>query len=617
MPKTLKGKISWIYMGLVCLIALVGIVSVLNLVDLQKGIGGLLADNYRSISAMSEANSALSQQNVAILQYLELDDPLAVSRYYAADKTASQAIWKEESNVTEPGEKKIADALGNDFALWRQKFSVFQNLRDIQGQAAAAAYYQSDLQPLYERVTGEAGRILSINQSAMLQKRDSTAARTRQSLLFILILSVLAVVGGFILARCLIGRFLGPLRILTDSIGKVRAGERHKPVDIHTGDEMEQLARAFNGMIERISAFETSTMGTLMEEKNRSVSIVKSISDPLLVLDVDFRIVMANGACERFFGFDERKMLGRHFLEAIRDGELFDFVLACVTKGDPASQKVWRFSREKTYYFNLILTRVQSGGPKGPGCILLMQNVTDFKELERIKTDFVATVSHEFKTPLTSIIMGASMLQGGRLGTLSGEQAEVVHTIIEDGEKLSAFVSELLEVSRLESGKAVYSFAPCSLSAVAERSVQQFAAAAAEKHVTIENDVDESLPLIYADFERITWVMNNLLGNAVKYTKAGDFITIRAKVQKKWMEVSVKDTGDGIPSEYLPRIFDKFVQVNGRDIEVRGSGLGLAVAKEIITAHQGRIWARSEQDAGSTFTFTLPLFEPTRGANKT
>jgi signal transduction histidine kinase len=185
---------------------------------------------------------------------------------------------------------------------------------------------------------------------------------------------------------------------------------------------------------------------------------------------------------------------------------------------------------------------------------------------------------------------------------------DVVKAILEDGEKLSGFVTELLEVSKLESGKAIYSFEPCSLSAIVENSVRQFSETAGRENVTIVNDVDEKLPFVYADFERVTWVMNNLLSNALKYTKSGDYITISARLRGHTIETSVKDTGDGIPTEYIDRIFDKFVQVKGHDIEARGTGLGLAVAKEIVTAHRGKISVESEMDAGSTFRFTIPLF---------
>ena len=385
------------------------------------------------------------------------------------------------------------------------------------------------------------------------------------------------------------------------------AGRLDKKLDIKTGDEIEKLIHEFNGMIERLSAYEKSTMGSLMEEKNKSVAIVKSISDPLIVLDDNYKIVMVNKACEDFFDFREDQALGKHFLEVIRDGELFSYINESTESADAVNGKVLYFEKDKSYYFNVTVTKNGSSERQAKGCIVLMQNVTGFKELERIKTDFVATVSHEFKTPLTSIIMGASMLEGGNLGVLTSEQKRLVGTIIEDGERLSGFVNELLEVSRLESGGAVYSFEPCSVGAIAEGSVRQFADTARRENVTLKNDVKKNLPPVYADFERITWVLNNLLSNALKYTGSGDFITISAEVREPFMEIAVKDTGDGIPPEYIDRIFDKFVQVDGQDTEARGTGLGLAVAKEIVTAHQGEISVSSELGAGSTFRFTLPL----------
>lgn len=613
MRVTLKSKISWVYTGLVCLIALVGLVSTLNLIRLQRAVDGLLSENYDSISAMTQVRDAIAEQNEALLQSLVSNGTVTSARLQTDDQQASKAIAKERANVTESGEKELSSALAAHYTSWQKGFSVFQTVYGTQGHTGAVSFYQTNLQPLVGKINTDTARILHLNQTAMFQKQTTMSRRTSNSVAMVLSFSVLAVLGGFFLSRYLLGRFLHPLRVLTDSIGKVSADQPYTQVEIHTGDEMEQLAQEFNGMMGRLSSFEKSTVGSLMEEKNRSIAIVKSIADPLLVLDANFDIRMANHACERFFSFAEEEVLGRHFLEVIRDGELFRFISESTATDDAVTHKVWHFSREKTYYFNLTLTHPQNSGDNRQGCILLMQDVTDFKELETIKTEFVATISHEFKTPLTSIIMGASMLQGGRMGQLSKEQAEVVQTIMEDGEKLSSFVGELLEVSKLESGRAFYSFEPCAFSAIVEKSLPQYMALATQKQITIEDTVEESLPPVYADFERITWVMNNLLGNALNHTQAGDFITIRAVVRKNQLEVSVQDTGEGIPAAYLDRIFDKFVQVKGQDIEVRGTGLGLAVAKEIVTAHQGTIWVKSEQDAGSTFTFTLPLFKPSKG----
>lgn len=607
MLKTLKGKISFVYIGLVLLIALVGGVSAFNTLLLQRSVNGLMAENYISISAMEGARKALNEQNIAILQYLELDDETGINQFSDQNQLFQQSFQRERDNVTEPGEQSIVDSINTEYNEWTREFSLFLNTRDIKGKLGASDYYKTTMKDQYNKISAQLDKITTINQDAMLKKKGNAAGSAGNSLCLILVLSMFAVTGGFLLSRYLVNRFLQPVHLLTENISQVSAGKLDKRLEVKTGDELEKLVHEFNSMIERLSTYEQSTMGTLMEEKDKSVAIVKSIADPLIVLDRNYKVVMVNKACEEFFDFEEGKALGKHFLESIRDGELFNFITASVESEHAISEKVLYFEKDEGYYFNVTVTKNDNSDRQNKGCIVLMQNVTGFKELERIKTDFVATVSHEFKTPLTSIIMGASMLEGGNLGILGKEQKTLVDTIIEDGERLSGFVNELLEVSKLESGRAVYSFEPCSISAIAENSVRQFTETAQRENVTLSNDIDENLPPVYADFERITWVLNNLLSNALKYTKSGDFITVSAGVKGTYMEVTVKDTGDGIPQEYLDRIFDKFVQVKGHDIEARGTGLGLAVSKEIVTAHRGSINVESELDAGSTFKFTIPL----------
>lgn len=609
MLKTLKGKISLVYIGLVALIAIVGTFSAMNMVILQGSVNGLMTDNYISISAMEQARNDLNEEKYAVLQYLQLNDVEGINEYSQKNQAFGKAFQKERDDVTEPGEQNVVDSVNKSYGELTRQFAVFQNIRDTKSQKEAAFYYKNTMEPQINKISGYLDRITAINQNAMFKKKSAAVSYARNSLYIILALSLAAVIGGIILSRYCVNKFLRPIHLLTESISRVRAGELNTSLNVKTGDEIEKLIDEFNSMIERLSAYEKSTMGTLMEEKDKSVAIVKSISDPLIVLDKDFKIVMTNSSCEQFFGFSESKMVGRHFLEAIHNGDLYNLITGCMKSENPVFEKVLYFEKGNGIYYNVVVTKnfVAQAGKAAKGCVVLMQNVTEFKELERVKTNFVATVSHEFKTPLTSIIMGASILTGGNLGILTKEQKEIMNTIIEDGEKLSGFVNELLEVSRLESGRAVYSFEPCSIAAITEGSVRNFLETAQRQNVTLVNDVDEGLAAVYADFEHVTWVINNLLSNALKYTKSGDFITISAKVKGNFMETTVKDTGDGIPSEYLDRIFDKFVQVKGHEIEARGTGIGLAVAKEIITAHGGEISVESELDSGSTFRFTLPL----------
>jgi len=609
MLKTLKGRMSLVYLGLVLLMALLGIISITNMVVLKNSINNLLTENYKSIYAMENARDALNQQENAVISYINLNDLNAINLFYDNNKIFLKYFDIEANNITEVGEQKLIDGINENYNEFLKSFSTMQNVNDTQGTAAALAFYNQQIKPTITKIDIDIDNITTLNEKAMFRKKDETSKNAELSIFTLLIVSFVAVVGGLILSWYFVNRFLHPIHLLTDGISRVRAGELNIKLNLKTNDEAGKLVYEFNEMTQRLSAYDKSKLGTLMEEKNKSVAIVKSISEPLIVLDRNYKVIMSNSACERFFDFEEDNVLGKHFLEAVRNGELFNFITESVEKGSVHSEKIMNFINDKEYYFGVGVTQIRDTEDNTTGYIVLMQNVTGLKELERTKTDFVATISHEFKTPLTSIIMGASMLEGGNLGTLSEEQLDVVKAVIEDGERLSGFVTELLEISKLESGKAIYSFVPCSLSKIVEYSVRQFAETAQRQNVTLNNDVDEDLPPIYADFERITWVMNNLLSNSLKYTKAGDYITISARIKNKFIEISVKDTGDGIPAEYLDRIFDKYVQVKGRDIEMRGTGLGLAVAKEIVTAHQGQISVESEMDAGSTFKFTLALYQ--------
>lgn len=184
----------------------------------------------------------------------------------------------------------------------------------------------------------------------------------------------------------------------------------------------------------------------------------------------------------------------------------------------------------------------------------------------------------------------------------------MVDTIKEESERLQNLVMELLEISKIESGGEVYDFEECDVNEIFTSSLKAFMETAERNKVFIHNKITDGLPKVKADFDKIQWVVNNLLSNALKYTNRGDTIILNATVEEEFVVLSVQDTGEGIPEEYIGRIFDKFVRVEGRDIEIRGTGLGLSVAKEIVNSHGGTIQVTSELNQGSTFTFTLPIY---------
>jgi len=275
---------------------------------------------------------------------------------------------------------------------------------------------------------------------------------------------------------------------------------------------------------------------------------------------------------------------------------------------DKIEQKIFYFNyNSKDFYYNVLVTRLRESGNKRYGLVVLFQNVTGLKEIEKLKSDFIATVSHEFKTPLTSIMMGASLIGDEAAGGLSKKQQEIVETINEESEKLLNLVNNLLHLSKLESSKSIFNIEACTIEAIVENSIKSFVTEAKERNIRLQyNPIGNSIK-VKVDFDKTLWVLNNLISNALKFTEDGDKILIRSFVKQNRMCVSVKDTGKGIPEDYVEKIFDKFVQVKGT--EDRGTGLGLSIAKEIVEAQGGEIWCESKLHEGSIFTFTLPLEE--------
>jgi signal transduction histidine kinase len=206
-------------------------------------------------------------------------------------------------------------------------------------------------------------------------------------------------------------------------------------------------------------------------------------------------------------------------------------------------------------------------------------------------------------------MIGTSLISNQNIGSLNEKQNQIINTIKEDGERLSDLINDLLQLSKIQSNKSIFEMKPNSIEDIILTSVKTFLDQAQNKGVDLSYTIENDLPEVNVDFEKMTWVINNLISNALKHTGFGDKISIKASINKNKMLISVKDTGIGIPQEYQEKIFDKFVQVSEYDSETSGSGLGLAIAKEIVEAHDGEIWCESNLGSGSTFIFTLPLIQ--------
>jgi PAS domain S-box-containing protein len=608
MFKTLKGKFSIVYLFLVIMIAVLGITSVFSFYILSKSIDGLMVDNYKSINSASNMLDALEGQNIDVLNSIQ-NNQSAVGNFYKNSSQFYKWFHIVSNNVTETGEIDYVKKIEANYLSYLETFSKLQNISATKGEKLATEYYNSDLLPLYSQLKKDLKSLSSLNENSMFKSKDRVTKDTLMLMYIILILFSLSVIGGFFASRFYINKFLMPIYLLTETIKSVKEGDLKQEAPIIYDDEIGHLAKEFNNMTKRLDEFEHSTKGVLLAEKKKSLTIVKSISDPLIVLDNNYKIILLNRACEEVFNISESNVLNKHFLEAIREGEIYDdIVKTCNSHGVEPQEKIAHIrNNENDYYFNIIVKVMQDTNENINGVIVLFQNVTQLKQLEKVKTDFIATISHELKTPLTSIMMGASLLEDANVGDLNNRQKRVMENIKEGGERLSLLVNDLLQLSKIQSDRAIFNFESCSILDIIENCTKSFYNQAVERKVNLHYKIDGSLPQVVIDPEKITWVVNNLVSNAFKYTDSGNDILISSYVKENDMYVCVKDTGSGIPPEYLDKIFERFIQIKEDSSDPTGTGLGLSIAKEIVEAHRGKIWCESKPGSGSSFIFTLPL----------
>lgn len=608
MFKTLKGKFALVYLFLVVMIAILGITSVFSFYILSKSIDGLMVDNYKSINSSSNMLDALEGQNIAVLNNIH-NAQSSVKDFYRNSHEFYKWYGIVSNNITEPGEVEYVEHIESNYIAYLEAFANMQSMSSVRDEKYMAEYYSTKLFPLYSQLKENIESISSLNEKAMFRSKDSVTRNSLALMYIILILSSLLVTAGFFVAKFFINKFLKPIYLLTETVKSVKEGDLKQEAPIIYDDEVGHLAKEFNNMTRRLDEFEHSRKGVLLAEKNKSLAIVKSISDPLIVLDNNYRITLLNKACEEVFNISESNVLNKHFLEAIRDGEIYDYIFeVCNSYEIEHKEKMIHILKsEQDYYFNIIVKIMQDPNQIINGVIVLLQNVTQLKQLERVKTDFMATISHELKTPLTSIMMGISLLEDTNVGELNSRQKRVIDNIKDGGENLSLLVNNLLQLSKIQSDRAVFSFELCSINDIVKNCVNSFYNQAEDKKINLNCNVDEKLPEIDIDPEKITWVVNNLISNALKHTDSGSDIIISTYIKDNDMYVSVEDNGYGIPPEYLDKIFERFIQVKEYDSESDGIGLGLSIAKDIVEAHGGRIWCESNPGSGSRFIFTLPL----------
>jgi signal transduction histidine kinase len=613
MLKTIRAKVVWTFAGLVILNLGAGFWSIYNFYALGSTVITILRENFQSVLAAESMIKHLERQDNALLTLSEGETPTSGIGDFSENQQLF-VYWQQEAvrSISLPEEQPLRDSIQSAYLRYAMVAdSMVARTRQGAFEDARFYYYEA-VRPRSDRLRELCFRLFEINQTAMFNAEARTHSFANQTAFGTMMTAVITLLLSVIATAWLINGVVTPAERLTETVKQIGRGQLDLKIDVLSDDEVGQLSREFNKMTERLKRFEQMNIEQILSEKRKSEAIVASISDGLIVTDPAMNVVHVNRVIAELFELDDRAAAGRPVASVIRDERILSLVVAA-TNGIEEEQgrrpSVLHFQRgDRVATYRPKVARILDSEGFLFGVLMLLQDVTQFTELDRMKSDFIATLSHEFRTPVTSINMSVDILNQGLLGPLNDRQKELIASAREDCFRLSKLARELLQLSKLESGRIALRNEELDLQTLIEATVRPLRVQFEEKGVRLLTDVPEGLPRLVADEQQMTWVITNLVTNALKYTEAGGTVSVRVAAGEAHVLFEVEDTGVGIPREHLETIFDKFVQVRRTNDPTPGSvGLGLSIAKEIVEMYGGRIAVRSEVGTGSLFSVRLPL----------
>ncbi len=569
----IKAKLNLGVGVLFTLILILGIVAAAYVNVLKTETENILVANYNSI--------AYSKNILFNLQSNEMGALSAVEKN----------VQSQEKNVTEQGEKETTSELRSNFEEYKKNTSD---------------------KATKEQLSITTFRIMDMNMQA-IQIKSSIASKTAGNAVFwILITATLCFIIAFTLLINLPSNIADPIKELTNSIKQISEKNYKERLNFKSNSEFGQLASSFNTLAEKLEEYDNTNLAKVMTEKKRIDILINNMQNPVFGLDENLNILFVNEEAVKIIGMTRVEIIGKNTLDLALKNDLIRSLISDINspvqlnsnKIEPL--KIYSGGKESYFEKEILHLRIVPTGEeheKLMGHVIILKNITEFKELDFAKNNFIATVSHEFKTPISAIKMSLLLLEKEQVGTLNEEQGNLVKSINEDINRLLKITGELLNMTQIESGNIQLSILPVDIKEIIEYASNAIKTQAKQKQINIKINMPNYVPPILADSEKTAWVLTNLISNAVRYSYENSDINVQIKVINKKVMVSVTDTGQGIPPQYLPKIFDRYFRVPGTKKE--GTGLGLAISKEFMMAQGGMIDVESELGAGSKFTISL------------
>jgi PAS domain S-box-containing protein len=529
----------------------------------------ILKDNYLTLLYMKNIGQVLDKENNA---------PLTAAEMQVIEKN----VVLEQHNETEPGEMHLANLLAADFERLKLVYNKPEQMVNLRLHMKQVMY-----------------DIIEINMKGINIRNDIANKTADDGIIIVSLIGSLCFLIAFSFVINFPSYIANPIKELTNGIKAIANKNYSKRLVFPAKDEFGDLADAFNLMAGKLNDYENSNLASILFEKRRIETIINSMHDAIIGIDDKQFIIFANKVACTLIGLPEEKLTGAYAPTIALENDLLRNMLFV------DQQKMKIFADDRESYFEKEVLEVKND-EKIIGKVIILKNITDFQQLNDAKTTFIATISHELKTPLSSIKMSLKLLEDARIGAINGEQKQLLRSIEDDTTRLLQITAELLDAAQIETGKINLNFGSTHPKNIVNYAVQAIKSLADQKEITIAVNCSDSLPNVMADLDKTTWVLINLLSNAVKYSPTKAIINLDVKKNRSnIIEFSVQDSGQGIDERYLSRIFERYFRVPGAEADKTGTGLGLAIAKDFIEAQGGVIGVESERGEGSRFYFDL------------
>ena len=567
---------------------------------LGNAIDVILRENYRSVVAAQFMKESGQRMDSGLVITLAGEDRRGEAMFKENLAVFEDNLGAEERNITIPGEGELADKIKVFHEQYLLRVKDFLQMKDI---AVRRKMYFEEMLPAFNQVTATADAILKMNQDNMMtadkRARELSLSSTRYMLGAMLVGLAVALSLAFHLQRSI----LNPIKDLTASSRELGDGKLDQVVPVLSNDELGQLAASFNKMASKLRAYRQVTTDEIMKARQMTEVTFSALPDAIIALSPEGVAEFENPAAKILFKKVNLKdqlsgQIRRQADDVLKGGE--DYLSTSFQNAFCV-----RVDDKETFLLPRIIGMRGDAGDI-LGAVVILQDVTRFRLLDEVKTNLVSTVSHELRTPLTSVRMGLHLLLEEQIGPLNAKQTELLLAARDDSERLLRMINDLLDLARIESGGSPMALAPESPARLVNGVITEMQDMMEPFRVRLVADIAPDLQDVSVENIQISHVFSNLITNAAKHSPPGEEIVIRAAPENgTGVRFSVIDKGSGIPERYLPRVFEKFFRVPGA--EKGGAGLGLAIAREIVAAHQGTIGVKSQPGKGTEFHFVLPL----------